>query len=88
VTLDTLWNLFGWIAAMLNVAGNITLVTKSKSGWIIRIIVNLLWMPYGVYTRAWALIANHLLFVAINAYGYWKWNRDEQLAVPAERRAL
>ena len=75
--LDVLWNVFGWVAAILNVVGNITIATKSKSGWIIRIIVNLLWMPYGVYTKAWALIANHALFIAINAWGWWKWNRDE-----------
>lgn len=76
--LDILWNIFGWVAALLNVAGNLTLVTKSKVGWVIRIIVNLLWMPYGVYTAAWALIANHALFVGINAFGWWKWNRDER----------
>jgi len=76
--LDVLWNVFGWVAAMLNVVGNLTLVTKSKIGWVIRIIVNLLWMPYGIYTSAWALCANHMMFVGINAYGWLKWTRDER----------
>ena len=72
-----IWSIFGWAAAILNVAGNLALTTKSLKGWIIRIACNLCWMPYGIYTRAWALIANHLLFVAINAYGWWKWRRDD-----------
>ncbi|HEV3059667.1 MAG TPA: nicotinamide mononucleotide transporter [Vicinamibacterales bacterium] len=76
--LDILWEIFGWVAAILNVVGNITIATKSKVGWIIRIVVNVLWFPYGVYTKAWALIANHALFVVINAWGWWKWNRDEK----------
>jgi hypothetical protein len=74
---NLVWTLFGWAAAILNVWGNLALTTKGIRGWIIRIACNLCWMPYGVYTRAWALIANHLLFVAINAYGWWKWRRDD-----------
>ncbi len=76
--LDVMWNIFGWVAAGLNVVGNITLATKSKIGWIIRIVVNILWLPYGVYTAAWALCGNHMLFVAINCWGWWKWARDEK----------
>lgn len=84
-----LWNTLGWVAAVLNVWGNLALTTKGIRGWIIRIACNLCWMPYGVYTRAWALLANHLLFVGINCYGWWKWRRDElrltaRIEVPGE----
>jgi hypothetical protein len=77
MTLDTVWSALGWVAAGLNICGNLALTTKGLRGWIIRIACNLCWLPYGIYTKAWALLANHLLFVAINAYGYWKWRRDE-----------
>jgi hypothetical protein len=77
VTLDNIWSALGWVAAVLNIWGNLALTTKGLRGWVIRIACNLCWMPYGIYTRAWALLANHLLFVVINAYGYWKWRRDE-----------
>lgn len=77
MTLNLVWNILGWVAAVLNVWGNLALTTKGLRGWIIRIACNLCWMPYGIYTRAWALCANHLLFVAINSYGWWKWRRDE-----------
>ena len=78
MTLDTLWEVLGWVAAILNVVGNLMLTTKGTRGWIVRLVCNLTWMPYGVYTKAWALCANHMLFVGINAYGWWKWHRDEK----------
>lgn len=89
MTLDHLWSALGWIAAILNVWGNLALTTKGRRGWIIRIVCNLCWMPYGIYTATWALCANHLLFVGINSYGWWKWRRDEQqlsarIEVPGE----
>lgn len=79
MTLNDLWTALGWLAFALNVWGNLALTTKGVRGWIIRIACNLCWIPYGVYTAAWALLANHLVFVAINCYGWWKWRRDEWL---------
>jgi hypothetical protein len=69
MTLDIVWNIFGWVAFALNVWGNWALTTKGLRGWIIRIACNLCWMPYGIYTRSWALLANHLLFIVINCHG-------------------
>lgn len=86
--MNLLWNILGWAAAVLNVWGNLALTQKGLKGWIIRIACNLCWMPYGIYTRAWALCANHLLFIVINAYGWWKWRRDDllqrRIEVPGE----
>jgi hypothetical protein len=88
VTLNHVWTLLGWVAFALNVWGNLALTTKGVRGWIIRIACNLCWMPYGIYTAAWALLANHLVFVAINCYGWWKWSRDAKweaaIQVPGE----
>lgn len=79
MTLNLLWTILGWVAFALNVWGNLALTTKGLRGWIIRIVCNLCWLPYGVYTRAWALLGNHLVFIVINAYGWWKWRREEKL---------
>lgn len=78
MSLDDLWSALGWLAAGLNVWGNLALTTKGVRGWIIRIACNVCWMPYGVYTGAWALCVNHLLFVGINCYGWWRWRRDDE----------
>ncbi len=66
----------GWIAFALNVWGNLALTSKGVSGWIIRLACNVCWLPYAVHTHAWALLANHVLFMAINAYGWHRWTRE------------
>jgi hypothetical protein len=66
----------GWLAFVLNVWGNLALTSKGVSGWIIRLACNVCWVPYAIATGAWALLANHLLFMGINAYGWWKWTRE------------
>lgn len=71
----SIWTLLGWLAFVLNVWGNLALTTKGVRGWVIRVGSNLAWIPYGVYTSAWALTANHTLFMAINFYGWWRWTR-------------
>lgn len=66
--------LFGWVAFALNVVGNLMLTGKTgAAGWLVRLLVNVLWIPYSLQTRAWALLANHLTFMTINVYGWWKW---------------
>lgn len=76
-----LWNVLGWVAAALNVVGNLALTTKSVHGWVIRLVSNACWLPYGIVTGAWAITANHALFVLINGYGWWKWTREAKLVV-------
>jgi len=66
------WQLLGWLALGLNVWGNLMLTSKGVSGWIIRLACNACWIPYSIYTGAWPLLANHVLF---NIYGWRKWTR-------------
>ncbi len=74
----TIWQVLGWAAFGLNVWGNLALTMKGVRGWVIRIFSNACWIPYGLATGAWALTANHLLFAAINAYGWRKWRNEER----------
>lgn len=78
----SLWNALGWIAAALNVWGNLALIQKGVKGWIIRLATNLAWLPYGIVTGAWAITANHALFVLINGYGWWKWSHEPKPIPP------
>ena len=76
MTGGVLWQSLGWLALVLNVAGNLMLTTKGPGGWIVRLACNACWIPYSITTAAWALLANHALFAAINVYGWMKWRRD------------
>lgn len=73
------WDFLGWLAFALNVWGNLALTAKGASGWIIRLMCNICWLPYSVQTQAWALLGNHLLFMAINIYGWVKWAREAEV---------
>ncbi len=81
---SSLWQILGWLAFALNVWGNLALTTKGLRGWAIRVVSNACWIPYGLYTHAWALTANHLIFAGINVYGWHKWRREAQLRARVE----
>lgn len=76
VTDHWLWHAVGWLAFALNVWGNMMLTTKSRAGWVVRLACNVCWLPYAVLTGAWALLANHVLFMGINVLGWMRWRRD------------
>lgn len=73
---DALFEILGWAALVLNVWGNLALTSKGVRGWTIRLACNACWVPYSIYTEAWALLVNHLVFAAINIYGWWKWTTE------------
>lgn len=63
----------GWSAALLNVLGNLMLTGRDRKGWLVRLAVNALWLPYAFAVPAWPLAANHIAFAAINVAGWWRW---------------
>lgn len=73
MTGSLVWQLLGWVALVLNVWGNLALTSKGATGWLVRLACNACWIAYAVNTSAWALLANHAVFVPINVYGWWKW---------------
>lgn len=77
MTGSLVWQVLGWVALALNVWGNLKLTSRGQSGWFIRLACNACWIPYSIATSAWALLANHVLFAAINVYGWRQWRRTE-----------
>ena len=57
----------GYVAFVLNVAGNLMLARKNVWGWIVRLVTN---VPGG--GPMWL---NHAAFFMINIYGYREWRR-------------
>lgn len=71
--------LLGWVAFILNVWGNLLLTSKGVKGWVIRLVCNACWIPYSIYTGAWALLVNHAVFAVINIYGWYKWSKEQEV---------
>lgn len=68
-----IWQAIGWLALVLNIWGNLQLTGKGRAGWLVRLAVNFLWIGYSVNQGAWALLANHAIFVPINVVGWLRW---------------
>lgn len=67
----------GWVAFGLNLWGNLLLTKKGIRGWIIRLLCNACFIPYAIYTEAWALLVNHIAFAGINIYGWYRWSHPK-----------
>lgn len=80
VTLSTLFEATGWIGLLLNIWGNWELTNVSARGWVIRLLCNAFYIVYCLHTGAWALLANHVVFAAINVRGWLKWTRQNGYA--------
>ena len=67
----------GAVAFALNVWGNLELTKQTNRGHVIRLCSNACWLVYSPLVGAWALMANHATFAAINVLGFYRWRRIE-----------
>lgn len=67
----------GFVAFVLNVAGNWLLTDKRSSGWSIRIVSNMAQLAYGLLVRSPYLVVNAVVFGGINVRGAVAWRRTE-----------
>lgn len=79
------WRVVGWLALALNIWGNLQLTGKGRAGWLVRLVVNFLWIAYSVDQQAWALLANHVAFVGINIWGWFRWDPTNARVVPTSQ---
>ena len=68
----------GVVAFALNVWGNLELTKQGNRGHIIRLMSNACWLVYSPLVGAWALMANHATFAAINVLGFHRWKKIER----------
>ncbi len=76
----------GAVAFALNVWGNLELTKQTNRGHIIRLCANACWLVYSPLVGAWALMANHGTFAAINVLGFYRWKRLEKERAPEVAR--
>jgi hypothetical protein len=64
----------GYAATGLNIWGNLALARMSRTGWIIRMLTNVVYVIYAVQVSGgMPVVANHVLFFGINLYGFRRW---------------
>jgi len=77
---ETTKQAIGAVAFALNVWGNLELTKQTNRGHIIRLCSNACWLVYSPLVGAWALMANHATFAAINVLGFHRWRTIEARA--------
>lgn len=70
----------GYLATALNVLGNLMLAHKNLLGWLVRLAVNALYVVYAAQIDdGGPMVANHVVFAAINVHGFVLWRRTGAL---------
>jgi len=69
---------FDWISIFLNLMAVISLGNKSKWGFIIFIMANLIWIALGVtLMQSYAVAFGNSIFLFTNIRGFLKWHREQ-----------
>ena len=75
----------GYTATALNIWGNVMLTRMSRTGWLLRLAVNVLYILWSLQVdNSGPILANHLVFVAINIKGFVAWKQLTDQAAPSK----
>lgn len=62
------------LGALCSLGGNILIMLKKKSGWIVWVLGNLFWIIYNFMSKPnLPMIVMYLVYIVINILGYCKW---------------
>ena len=75
---ETVALILGLAAWALNMAGNILIMYKRASGWLVRIVSIVLWGLYGISDTSLPNILNSVTFFAFNLYAWRQWRLEEK----------
>lgn len=69
----------GYAATLLNVAGNLMLTRLNAWGWVVRLVVNVVYVIYAAQIESGGpMVVNHVVFMGINIEGWRKWRQAKQ----------
>lgn len=65
-------------AALASLGGNLLIMLKKKSGWLVWILGNILWILYNwLGTWNWPMVIMYFIYFVINIAGFVNWSRKE-----------
>ena len=66
-----------WVAAILGIVGGLLIAYKMKSGFIIWMMSNFVWIYIGVSLSKWGMVTQFVFFQITSIIGYIKWRKEE-----------
>jgi hypothetical protein len=67
--------LISYIAALFSIIGVWFNIQKKPYCWFLFMASDSLWFSYSLNTHQWAITIMHTLFIGVNFYGLYKWNK-------------
>lgn len=71
---------WSWLLMAVGVTGLYLAGSKRKIGWVIGILVQVLWIVYAIITKQWGFIASAIVYGAVNIRNWRRWQREESEA--------
>lgn len=73
---------WSWCLAAIGITGLWLAGSGRKSGWVVGIAVQVLWIAYAVVTAQWGFIASALAYGTVNTRNLVRWMRKEKASHP------
>jgi drug/metabolite transporter (DMT)-like permease len=67
-----------WIAVILTIVGIYMLGNRQKWGFVVMIAGNVAWVAFGTVVSSIATIGANIVFVFMNARGFFRWTAAEK----------
>ncbi len=71
-------NLLELLGMVFGIGGMIFNVYKSKWGYVVWIVSNLLWIVYAYNTKQYFFLLQYIVFTIVLTWGFIKWNKEEK----------
>lgn len=74
--MDDVSQLWSWALAAIGVSGVFLTTKKLYAGFVVGVLVQLLWISYAIASSQYGFIASALAFGWVNALGWYRWTRS------------
>ena len=67
------------LGMLCSLGGNILIMFKKKSGWLIWILGNILWIVYNFISEFnFPMVLMYLVYIALNVMGFIRWLKQDK----------
>jgi hypothetical protein len=71
----TTTDVVGFASLSLSLTARLLVARKSWRGWALQLVAGSGWLTFAIINRSAPLITTSILYLAIDAYGLWKWRK-------------
>ena len=68
-----------WLGLIFTLLGSLSVIKKRKYGFLLMLIGCLFWIGFGFQVDSIAVIITNIVFTVVNAFGYYRWNKDDKV---------